>query len=53
MRMVGQKTRSFAKSNEPSCESIRRITKEKIVVRGNETIRTIDTTTSFLPGIER
>lgn len=34
-------------------ETIRRVTKEKVVVRGNTTIRTLDSTTSFLPLIER
>lgn len=34
-------------------ETIRRVTREKVIVRGNTTIRTTDSTTSFLPLIER
>ncbi|XP_055852014.1 katanin p60 ATPase-containing subunit A-like 1 isoform X2 [Episyrphus balteatus] len=33
-------------------ETYRRITREKLVVRGNTTIRTLDSTTSFLPTIQ-
>lgn len=52
--MIGKKTTAIAKPNgSVPCDTIRRITKEKIVVRGNSTIRTIDTTTSFLPAVER
>lgn len=34
-------------------EKYRRITREKFVIRGNTTIRTMDSTTSFLPIVER
>lgn len=34
-------------------ETYRRITREKFVIRGNTTIRTLDSTTSFLPIVER
>lgn len=30
-------------------ETYRRVTREKLVVRGNTTIRTLDSTTSYLP----
>lgn len=30
-------------------ETIRRVTREKFVVRGNTTFRTVDSTTSYLP----
>lgn len=51
--MSGKKTNAIVKPNGSiPCDTIRRITKEKIVVRGNSTIRTIDTTTSFLPAID-
>uniref|UniRef100_A0A182VQQ5 Uncharacterized protein n=1 Tax=Anopheles minimus TaxID=112268 RepID=A0A182VQQ5_9DIPT len=33
-------------------ETYRRITREKVVVRGNTTIRTLDSTVSFLPIVE-
>lgn len=47
--MFGTKLRSTISGDE----TIRRVTREKIVVRGNKTIRTLDSTTSFLPVIER
>lgn len=34
-------------------ETFRRVTREKLVVRGNTAIRTLDTTTSFLPILDR
>lgn len=34
-------------------ETIRRVTREKFIVRGNTTFRTLDSTTSFLPIVER
>lgn len=49
--MYGTKLRSGI--NTTGDETIRRVTREKIVVRGNKTIRTLDSTTSFLPVIER
>lgn len=53
--MFVPKSRSGTKinSNINGDETIRRVTREKIVVRGNKTIRTLDSTTSFLPVIER
>lgn len=56
--MFSAKTRSsVSKVNNNnvagSDETIHRITREKIVVRGNTTVRTLDSTTSFLPLIER
>lgn len=49
--MFGTKLRSGM--NTTGDETIRRVTREKIVIRGNRTIRTLDSTTSFLPVIER
>lgn len=52
--MFGTKLRTNLNGN--GCvadETIRRVTREKVVVRGNTTIRTMDSTTSFLPLIER
>lgn len=34
-------------------ETIRRVTREKFIVRGNTAFRTLDSTTSFLPILER
>lgn len=34
-------------------ESIRRVTREKFVIRGNTAFRTLDSTTSFLPIVEK
>lgn len=51
--MFGPKLRSGISSNITGDETIRRVTREKIVIRGNKTIRTLDSTTSFLPLIER
>lgn len=34
-------------------ETFRRVTREKLVVRGNTTIRTLDSTTSYLPIMPR
>lgn len=52
--MFGTKLRSgVSSSNITGDETIRRVTREKIIVRGNKTIRTLDSTTSFLPIIER
>lgn len=54
MKMFGTKLRTNINGN--GCvadETIRRVTREKVVVRGNTTIRTMDSTTSFLPLIER
>lgn len=54
MKMFGSKIRSgLNNSNVTGDETIRRVTREKVVVRGNTTIRTLDSTTSFLPIIER
>ncbi|XP_031635698.1 katanin p60 ATPase-containing subunit A-like 1 isoform X3 [Contarinia nasturtii] len=50
--MFGSKLRSGIGNNRDGDETIRRVTREKIVVRGNKTIRTLDSTTSFLPLIE-
>lgn len=33
--------------------SYRRVTREKFVIRGNTAVRTMDSTTSFLPLIDR
>lgn len=53
--MFGTKLRTNINGNGPSIadETIRRVTREKVVIRGNTTIRTMDSTTSFLPLIER
>lgn len=51
--MYGTKLRSGITSTISGDETIRRVTREKIIVRGNKTIRTLDSTTSFLPLIER
>lgn len=52
--MHGTKLRSSGITSTISGdETIRRVTREKIVIRGNKTIRTLDSTTSFLPVIER
>lgn len=54
MKTFGTKLRGSLNNN--GCvadETIRRVTREKIVVRGNTTIRTMDSSTSFLPLIER
>lgn len=56
MKMFGTKLRSGVNSSSniiTGDETIRRVTREKIVVRGNKTIRTLDSTTSFLPIVER
>lgn len=53
MKMFGSKVRSGLNNNVTGDETIRRVTREKVVVRGNTTIRTLDSTTSFLPIIER
>lgn len=54
MKMFGSKSRNSINNNAiGSDETIRRVTREKIVVRGNTTVRTLDSTTSFLPIIER
>lgn len=55
MKMFGTKLRTNINGNGPSItdETIRRVTREKVVIRGNTTIRTMDSTTSFLPLIER
>lgn len=53
MKMFGTKIRSGLNTNiTTGDETIRRVTREKVVVRGNTTIRTLDSTTSFLPIIE-
>lgn len=52
MKMFGTKIRSGITNNINGDETIRRVTREKIVVRGNKTIRTLDSTTSFLPIID-
>lgn len=51
MKMFATKLRNSA--NNGRDETIRRVTREKIVIKGNTTIRTVDSTTSFLPLIER
>lgn len=55
MKMFGSKLRSGLNNNNnvTGDETIRRVTREKVVVRGNTTIRTLDSTTSFLPTIDR
>lgn len=56
MKMFGTKLRSGVNSSSSIItgdETIRRVTREKIIVRGNKTIRTLDSTTSFLPIVER
>lgn len=54
MKMHGTKLRSgITNCSVGGDETIRRVTREKIVIRGNKTIRTLDSTTSFLPVIER
>lgn len=53
MKMYGTKLRGGITSTISGDETIRRVTREKIVIRGNKTIRTLDSTTSFLPVIER
>lgn len=53
--MFGTKLRSGINNNKLAGgdETIRRVTREKITIRGNTTVRTLDSTTSFLPLIER
>ena len=59
VKMFGPKIRGSSVSGTGAAggnnadEMIRCVTREKLIVRGNTTIRTLDSKTSFLPIIEK